>query len=61
MLIAKQRVAKHVPAEPYRGTIGRAILGGGSVNAPTNCWETVFNVGSDPRLYNAEFQVSSQS
>jgi hypothetical protein len=60
MPFARQRVAKHIPAELYRGTIGRPFIGNGAVNTPTNCWETVFFVGSAPSLYNAEFQVSSQ-
>jgi hypothetical protein len=30
MPIARQRVAKHVPAEEYRGTIGRQFLGNGA-------------------------------
>jgi hypothetical protein len=34
MPIARQRVAKHVPAEMYRGTVGRPFLGNGAVNTP---------------------------
>jgi hypothetical protein len=58
MPIARQRVGKHVPSEAYRGTIGRPFLDNGAVNTSR---ETVFYVGSAPRLYNAEFQMSSQS
>jgi hypothetical protein len=61
MPIAKQRVGKHVPSEAYRGKTRRPFLGNGAVNTLTNCWETVFPVWSAPRLYNMEFQVSSQS
>jgi hypothetical protein len=31
------------------------------VRCTINCRETVFSVGSDPRLYNAELQVNRQS
>jgi hypothetical protein len=51
MPIAKQRVAKHFPAEAYRGTIGRIFLGNGAVNTTINISETVFFVGSASRLY----------
>jgi hypothetical protein len=34
MPIARQRVAKHIPAEAYRGTIGRPFLGNGELNTP---------------------------
>jgi hypothetical protein len=34
--IARQRLGKHVPAEVYRGTVGRLFLGNGAVNAPKN-------------------------
>jgi hypothetical protein len=60
MTIAKQLVAKHVPAEAYCGTVGRPFLGNRAVHTPTNCWNAVFSVRSVLRLYNAEFQVSSQ-
>jgi hypothetical protein len=36
MPIARQRAAKHVPAEVYHGT-GRPFLGNRAVNTPTNC------------------------
>jgi hypothetical protein len=42
--IARQRVSKHIPAEAYRGTIGRLFIGGGAVNMPTNCLETAFSM-----------------
>jgi hypothetical protein len=51
LVIARQRVAKHVPAEAYRGTMGRPFLGNGAVNTPTNCLETVFSVGSVKSVY----------
>jgi hypothetical protein len=36
LLIASHRVAKHVPAEAYRGTVGRPFLGNGALNTSTN-------------------------
>jgi hypothetical protein len=36
MPIARQRIAKHVPTQKYRGTIGRPSIGSGAVNKPTN-------------------------
>jgi hypothetical protein len=59
--IARQRLSKHVHAEVYRGTVGRQFLDSWSINTPTNRWETMFSVGSAPRLYNAEFRVSMES
>jgi hypothetical protein len=57
MPIARQRVAKHVPAEAYHGAMRRQFLGNGAVNTPTNCWETVFSVGSVQSGYErAEFR-----
>jgi hypothetical protein len=59
--IARKRLAKHVPAEAYRGKIGLPFPGNGVLNTPTNCLEAVFSLGSVLRLHNAEFQVSSPS
>jgi hypothetical protein len=50
MPIARQQISKHIPAEAYRGTIRRSFLGNGAVNTPTNCWDTVFSVGSAPGI-----------
>jgi hypothetical protein len=61
MPISRQWVDKHVVTKAYREILGRPFLGNGTVNIPTNCRETVFSVGSAPRLCNVEFQVSSQS
>jgi hypothetical protein len=49
--VAGQRLGKHVPAEAYRETVGRPLLGNGTVNIITNFSETVFSVGSASRLY----------
>jgi hypothetical protein len=44
--IARQRHGKHIPATNMHATIrGYPLLGNGAVN-------TVFSMGSDPRLYN---------
>jgi hypothetical protein len=56
--IARQRVAKHIPAEAYRGTIGRPFLDNGAVNTLTNGWETVFSVLSVQSGYKrVEFRI----
>jgi hypothetical protein len=42
----RQRVAKHVRAEPYRATIGHPFLDEGAVNTATNILGTVFTLVS---------------
>jgi hypothetical protein len=59
--IARQRIAKYMPAEGYSEKIGRPFLGNGAVNTPKNCWDTVFSVWPAPGIYKAEFQVSNES
>jgi hypothetical protein len=36
---ARQRLSKHIPAEPTRAVIGRLFLGNGSVNMPKTIWD----------------------
>jgi hypothetical protein len=56
-----QQFGKHIPAQKYRGTIGRPLLGNRAINTHTNCWETVFSVGSASRLYRGYRTESNES